>query len=358
MRENLYEIITLISETPEKQLFLVRHQLTRMFYIKKIFPHPQELSLYMQLKKHPHIHMPKIIEVENQMNRCIIIEEFVNGVTLEYAMSANNFTMENIEMILMELFDVLIHLHSLVPQIVHRDIKPGNIMLEKGHVKLIDFEIARKVCDEKSRDTQIIGSVGYAAPEQYGFAQSDQRSDVYAVGVLMKELLGQRKEGQAYENIISKCTQIDPNKRYQRVEELRNDVRKILTNKSKPAYEPIQQAKPSYAIPGFDQDVAWKRILYLTYYAVVLIIAFNAQIKTTTTLLLWLERISIAFSFLLIAWIPNNVGNMLHALPLYRSEYKLIRMLNGALVWLIYTLILLIFVGFLNSLIVLFLKSV
>lgn len=170
--------------------------------------------------------------------------------------------------------------------------------------------------------------------------------------------MGERKEGQAYENIIAKCTQIDPNKRYQSVEELRNDVRKILINKSKPAYEPVRQAKPSYAIPGFYQDVVWKRILYLSYYAIVLIIAFNAQIKTTTNQLLWLERIGVAFSFLLIAWIPNNVGNMLQTLPLYRSDYKLIRMFNGVLVWLIYTLLSLVFVGFLNALIVLFLKSV
>ena len=87
-----------------------------------------------------------------------------------------------------QLCECLDTLHTLNPPIIHRDIKPENIIYHDNKVTLLDFGIARFLDSKKSKDTLILGSVGYAAPEQFGFHQSDARTDLYAVGVLCNEI--------------------------------------------------------------------------------------------------------------------------------------------------------------------------
>lgn len=89
-----------------------------------------------------------------------------------------------------ELCDVLHHLHSQTPPLIFRDLKPSNIIIRPdGQLKLIDFGIVRYFKPGKQSDTQVVGTPGYAAPEQYGHGQTDARSDVYSMGVLLHELL-------------------------------------------------------------------------------------------------------------------------------------------------------------------------
>ena len=121
---------------------------------------------------------------------------------------------------------ILAQLHRAEPPIIHRDIKPGNIILtEDGTVKLLDMNAARQLSEGKEADTRLLGTAGYAAPEQYGFAQSDARTDIYAAGVLMNVLrtgcLPQEKlAGGSLRRIVRKCTHIDPNRRYASAGEL------------------------------------------------------------------------------------------------------------------------------------------
>jgi serine/threonine protein kinase len=138
-----------------------------------------------------------------------------------------------------QLCEVLVYLHQQRPPIVFRDLKPGNIMLQPdGQVKLIDFGIARYFQPEQAQDTQQLGTVGYAAPEQYR-EQTDARSDVYSLGVVLYEMLAGFDPNQLPPGrpppldhlpddvrphlaaIIDKATQTDPAARFQSALELR-----------------------------------------------------------------------------------------------------------------------------------------
>ena len=142
-----------------------------------------------------------------------------------------------------DLCGVLGYLHSRQPNpIIYRDMKPANIMLQPdGTLKLIDFGIAREYKQESGADTTYIGTKGYAAPEQFGRAQTDSRTDIYALGVTMYHLItGKSPYEPPYqfvpvrqlvpslspgiEYILSRCVQSEPKDRYQNIDELLYDI--------------------------------------------------------------------------------------------------------------------------------------
>ena len=335
MRESFYKVMQELSITDEKKIYLVCHAVSHVCYVKKVLPPQTDISLYEQLQAHPHPNMANIIEFENREDALVLIEEFVNGTTLAYARSAGKLSSELKQTIFYELFDVLQHLHELNPPIIHRDIKPENIMLEHGHVKLIDFEIARKVQQDKQRDTQIIGSVGYAAPEQYGFRQSDQRSDIYALGVLMKEMMIE-DESSRYQTIISRCLEMEPSRRYQNIKELRRAFQKQDYSYQTP--KPTVSYLPG--IPGFQHETLSSKLLIFAFYIIVLLVSFTMTPTTPTTMIsLFFQRLSFAVVFLLMLWVPKNVGNILELFPFYQSKYKLVRILNAVVIWMIASLL-------------------
>ena len=124
----------------------------------------------------------------------------------------------------MELCQALTILHS--NEIIHRDIKPENIIVtQEGDVKLIDFDISRIGNNNAKKDTVILGTTGFAAPEQYGIAQTDERSDIYSIGILINVMLtgdhpSKKMCKGKWQKIVNKCTKINPDERYQSVKEL------------------------------------------------------------------------------------------------------------------------------------------
>ena len=111
-------------------------------------------------------------------------------------------------------------LHSLGA--VHRDIKPENVIIRGSEAVLIDFDASRLFKDGNPADTQVLGTTGYAAPEQYGIAQTDERADIYSMGVLLNVMLTGRhpsKElaGGRLGRVVQKCTMVNPSKRYKNV---------------------------------------------------------------------------------------------------------------------------------------------
>ena len=109
--------------------------------------------------------------------------------------------------------------------IVHRDIKPENVMIGKhGQVVLIDLNVSRQV-SAASHDTVVMGTVGYAPPEQLGIAQTDSRTDIYALGVLLNVMLTGVHPSQALAKgkagrIVRRCTAVNPDDRFQSAEKL------------------------------------------------------------------------------------------------------------------------------------------
>lgn len=210
--------IQIIKQDKEKTIKLVEENNTK--YIQKELKF-YDINLYRQLQTIQSPNLPKIYLLQESNNKLTILEEYIDGETLEN----KQFDDDEIKNILHQLCQCLSILHNQNPPIIHRDIKPENILYHNQIVTLIDFNIAKFQDFNKSKDTQILGSVGYAAPEQYGFEQSNPQTDIYALGKLINVL--STKNLDDIENIpkqlhpiVKKATQLDYRNRYKTVTEL------------------------------------------------------------------------------------------------------------------------------------------
>lgn len=178
---------------------------------------------YSKLKDIIHPGLPHIFYAIEDGEKTYIIEEYISGLTLKEALEQGlHFSSEQQKNIAKALCTTLVFLHE--NSILHRDIKPSNIIVmhDLQQVKLIDFGIARNFAsnsDTDSQDTCIMGTPGYAPPEQYGFSPTDQRSDIYALGKTLLELKNEQSDPD-YVKILERCTEFDPQKRYRNATDL------------------------------------------------------------------------------------------------------------------------------------------
>lgn len=204
------------------------------------------ISIYKQLEQIHHPNLPVIYKAVYYKGDTYVLEEYIDGKSLRELLMERIkeseegvdyfFTEEEVVAIINQLCQALSMLHDQNPPLIHRDIKPENIMVKPDNsIKLIDFDIARVYQVEKDNDTRVMGTREYAAPEQFGYGQTSEKSDIYSIGVLMHELLTGSlsiKNGVAYEGklkpIIETCIQIDPKRRYQTVKELQIDLKRAL----------------------------------------------------------------------------------------------------------------------------------
>ena len=168
---------------------------------------------------------------ENERMRCTL-REYVPGRTLD-KVAAEGISEAQVREIGLGLCAVLRRLHSQDPPVIHRDIKPQNVVLtDAGEVFLIDFGISRRYDSNAGEDTVFAGTRGFAAPEQYGFAQTDCRSDIFSLGVLLCWLttgqtqLGKESAG-GLDRCIRRCMAFDPKDRYQSVDAVAAALRAV-----------------------------------------------------------------------------------------------------------------------------------
>lgn len=210
-----YEEIRLLKESQKSRVLLVCEKAGGQKYIQKELKgsHP----VYQILQGCTHPCLPKLYEVTLSEDSTTVIEEYIDGPTA----GAVELSEKQFLNIVRELCSVLEFLHG--KGIIHRDLKPSNILLtEDGHVRLIDFDAARIPKDNLKQDTNLLGTRGFAPPEQFGFSQTDERADIYALGATMEQLLGERAQKPHYKKIIRKCMNLDPAKRYQSVQQVRH----------------------------------------------------------------------------------------------------------------------------------------
>lgn len=204
-------------------------------------------SLIMEtdlLKKLKHPNLPSIIDVIDSDENFLIVMDYIEGNTLERLLSEEGAQpQEQVADWALQLCDVLDYLHTRPSPVIYRDMKPSNVMLKSdGSVVLIDFGTAREFKERNAADTCCLGTNGYAAPEQFGgMGQTDARTDIYCLGATMYHLVtGHNPSEPPYElypitkwnpglstgleRIIQKCTQKNPNDRYQNVKELQYDL--------------------------------------------------------------------------------------------------------------------------------------
>jgi serine/threonine protein kinase, bacterial len=139
-----------------------------------------------------HPNLPRVTDHFEQDGKAYLVMEYVPGETLLSFLVREGLPQPQARVFewARQLCDALDYLHTQHPPIIFRDLKPANIMLmPNGQIKLIDFGIARLFKPGQAKDTQAFGTIGYSAPEQYGKGQTDARSDVYSLGVLLHQLL-------------------------------------------------------------------------------------------------------------------------------------------------------------------------
>ena len=247
------------------------------------------------------VHIPEIVSFSKISDDCFYAyEQYIEGRTLHaLLMEAGRLDELTAVNYMLQLCDTL----SLIHQrgIIHRDIKPENILLsDEGVLYLLDFDISRIPHTEKSRDTVIMGTEGYAAPEQFGFRQTDQRADIFSCGVLLNTMLTGMLPGKArdtktfvpkpYEEIIDRCIHLEPSLRYENILELQAALGKVLSARAlrhtemktlvsfqdEEAPENSKSTKRNMTkllstVPGFRSGVLWKKLVMSVFYGAVLL---------------------------------------------------------------------------------------
>lgn len=265
--ENRYQIIDILGKGGMSTVYLAKDtNLQKFWAIKKVLKSSNNLKADLMaeaniLKRLDHPALPRIVDIIEKEDSIYVILDFIDGISLDKKLMefgvVDEFTIINWAL---QISDVLNYLHSQKPNpIIYRDMKPGNIMITaQGKIKLIDFGIAREYKEEVSQDTTYIGTKGYAAPEQYGSHQTDERTDIYSLGVTLYHLATGKGPSdppyeikpvreinpllsEGFEIIINKCTEQDPNLRYQSIEELIYDIENI--HKLNSAYKKIVRKK-------------------------------------------------------------------------------------------------------------------
>lgn len=194
------------------------------------------LEIYQKIYRDPHENVEAVRRICRVKGGYIAECEFCKGVTLS-ELTENDAPLLKIGIVQIteQLCDAARHFYRL--GLVHRDITPNNIIIDYGcfdkklDLKLIDFDISRRHYGNKAHDTSLYGTVGYAAPEQYGIGETDFRTDIYAVGRVIGNMLkvcGCLPEFQKiWEFVVQKCTMYSPKDRYKSYEIMKKDVARI-----------------------------------------------------------------------------------------------------------------------------------
>lgn len=189
--------------------------------ILKILP-IQNLPVLKDIMKIKHPNLMEIYDVMDDGINCNCLCEFVFGDNLDKIVyNKMGVDPKTAEKWMVQLCSGVEELHNR--NIIHRDITPNNVMIDyEGNIKLIDFNISRERKQSASRDTTVMGTAGYASPEQFGFTQTGFGADIYAMGVLLNFMLTGKMPNEKlcsgkYASIVKKATQIKEEDRYSNV---------------------------------------------------------------------------------------------------------------------------------------------
>lgn len=314
---------TIATINSAHKIYLVQHRETGKIYIKKILdvynPH-----IYEYLMEHHITGIPKLYSVYEESGQLVLVEEFISGISLQEMIDERTLTLDSIVRFMGELCCILEKLHFLNPPIIHRDIKPSNIIITPcGHAVLIDFNAAKRSTDTADHDTVLLGTKGYAAPEQYGFGSSTPQTDIYALGILLKELSHALSvPTNIFDAIISKCTEMNPSDRMKSVQELKTEIEQLQNHNA------VRTLQKNFAPPGFRTKTPWKMLAASVSYLFIFLECLSIEVKDATVFHLWLERITVLFIMLSSVFCCFNYCNIHRFIPLCANKHKTIRCLG------------------------------
>ena len=211
-----YDTLRVLKQSPRGTVSVVRHKKSGTRYVFRRYSGSGEV--YRRLLPVLCPHLPQIMEAAEQDGQTAVLEEYVQGDTLAELLMGARLTEREARQVTMQLCQALHVLHSMGA--VHRDVKPENVILRGSDAVLIDFDASRIYKDESESDTQVLGTTGFAALEQYGIFQSDERSDIFSLGVLLNIMLTGKHPSREMAagkmgRIVRKCTMTAPEQRYQ-----------------------------------------------------------------------------------------------------------------------------------------------
>ena len=320
----------------EHNVVLVQNIYSRKLFVKKELTQ-YSLPVFQYLREHPIRNMPCIVDFAEENGVLTVIEEYIHGDTLQYVLDNTGALDEKTAMDYgLQLCAILKQLHHSSPAIIHRDIKPGNIIITPdGVVKLLDVNAAKQVHEENRYDTTVLGTVGFAAPEQYGFQQSSIQTDIYALGVLLHVMVTgslpkQQEPGGKLAPIIRQCTEISPRDRYGSIEEVEDALRRVEktgrlpANARKPVYRYRWQ---KYLLPGFRSLSPGKILTSLLLYGLGFGLIFSMTVKGGSVRTQWATRIGMSVITLTMILFNGNYLGLQNGVPGMRTPNQWLRYL-------------------------------
>ncbi len=325
---------------------VVQHSQTKKIGVKKILSVYNE-DVYRYLMAHPVIGIPQILCVCRDGDDLAVVEEYISGRTFEELLSEHGpFSEEETCRYGIQLCGILEQLHACSPPVIHRDIKPSNVMLtSSGALFLLDLNAAKFYHPGGTSDTVLLGTKGYAAPEQYGFGSSDIRTDIYSTGMFLNALLKgdfspEPAAGSTLGKVIGRCLQLNTADRYPDAASLRSALQQILTPEA-PADPPVYKTS-KWMLPGFRTGDPTHMVLGTAGYLIMLYISSTLSVNGVAGPAIWLERV---FCFLMmigvVLFTSDYLGVQSH-LPLCKSKKKAVRIFGILLYDLAFVIVLMV----------------
>ena len=278
-----YQEIAVLNE--EHHISVVQHRETKKIYVKKLLT-VYNGEVYRRLQQLNLEGVPRIREFLEGEGQAVLIEEYISGDTLQEKIDACRLTEKDIRRYTGELCRILNSLHQQEPPMIHRDIKPSNIIITpEDRVVLIDFNAAKSYTPGKAEDTMLIGTKGFAAPEQY---------------------------------------------RYQSVQELAGTLgnTKDFTYSDGKSQEQKETQWRKYCPPGFRTPVLWKNFLAFAGYFVLLSVSMGITVEKTYGAALWINRICFLLCALVLVFVGGNYLGIQKLMPLCGSKKRSVHYLG------------------------------
>lgn len=287
-------------------------------FIKKYIS-PGNVSVYKTLMDIHSIHLACVSDVFERDGEYFALTEYAPGEALaDYIESGRIFSERETVGIVSQLCDGLSLLHSR--GVIHRDISPSNIIISRDYnVRLIDYGISRIPKKGRTRDTAVLGTAGYAAPEQFGFAQTDCRSDIYSLGVLMNVMLtgalpAEKRYTGKLGKVIDKCISIDAQKRFDSVDSLKN----ALNGVSEPN---LFSSRFLDGLPGFKKRNPFFIAIGIIYYLFIAVIVVAGYVDVIGKG--YLKVISLTANIFIAVVLPYimvaNPFNLRDKMPIFKN---------------------------------------
>ena len=243
-----------LKESEDSSTFLVKETATGILCVLKWGRNRQaeflrnEMEIMEKMADRKLSGVPKAYRIFEENGEVYLVREYIEGMSLaQMVLQKGGISEAEICRISRKICQTAEQFQNPDEPMIHRDIKPENIVVTPGgEVVFIDFGTMRSYKKDGSRDTFVVGTRGTAAPEQYGYTQTDQRTDVYAIGQTMLYMVSESYEmnqlsecavSRRMKKIIEKACSFEPDKRYGDAAQLRRAVEKCQANNRKKVYK-------------------------------------------------------------------------------------------------------------------------